>query len=299
MAFLGLNKKERSALELEIIPHEARLKLTRLIRDACQCEDEPAIELVRTHEFVNMANQVMERPIYLLEPDEWGEEYAHADYAWIRSQRELIMRIPTTIELVEILADYLQRGLLRRSPVNAILKSCNCGFSFAAEELRNDKIKISVQILSVDEIPDPDLSHEHVNIRALVKRMDRALEEKDTPGMLHVAASIFETLAKDVLKNPNVDNQPLGGFFEAYRKKSLLPDTILDYMLQIYKDRNTTPLAGHGSITVPDISEQHAIVLAELTKAIIRSERSLAVRSTNAKHTLGTNPHPKKAPGSA
>jgi hypothetical protein len=297
MAFLGLNKKERSALELEIIPHEARLKLTRLIRDVCQCE-EPAIELVRTHEFVNIANQVMERPIYILEPDEWGEEYAHGDYAWLRSQRELIMRIPTTIELVEILADYLQQGLLRRNAVNTILKSCNCGFSFAAEEQRNDKVKISVDILSVDEIPEADLSHEHVNIRSLVRRMDRALAEKDAPAVLHVAASVFETLAKDVLKNPKVDNQPLGGFFEAYRKKSLLPDTILDYMLQVYKDRNTTPLAGHGSTAVPDISDQQAIVLAEMTKAIIRSERSLAVQSTSAKHTLTPHAAATKAPGS-
>jgi len=95
--------------------------------------------------------------------------------AWLRSQRELIMRIPSTIELVEILADYLQQGLLRRGSVNAILKSCNCGFSFAAEEQRNDKVKISVEVLSVDEIPEPDLSHEHVNIRSLVKRMHRAL----------------------------------------------------------------------------------------------------------------------------
>lgn len=293
-----LLQRHRRLLELEIIPHEARLKLTRLIRDACQYEGESAIELVRTHEFVNIANQVMERPIYVLEPDEWGEEYMHADYAWLRSQRELIMRIPTTIELVEILADYLQQGLLRRGAVNAIRNSCNCGFSFAAQEERGDKVKISVEILSVDEIPDADLSHEHVNIRSLVKRMDRALEGKDAAGVLHVAASIFETLAKDVLKNPNVDNRPLGGFFEAYRQRSLLPDTILDYMLQVYKDRNTTPLAGHGSTKAPDISEEHAIVLAELTKAIIRSERSLAVRSTSAKHILGSHEHSKKAPGS-
>jgi hypothetical protein len=129
--------------------------------------------------------------------------------------------------------------------------------------------------------------------------MDRALAGKDAAGVLHVAASIFETLAKDVLKNPNVDNQPLGGFFEAYRKKSLLPDTILDYMLQIYKDRNTSPLAGHGSTAVPDISEQQAIVLAELTKAIIRSERSLAVRSTGAKHTPTSHLELDKPPGSA
>lgn len=297
MTFLGLNNKQQRALELEIVPHEARLNLTRLIRDACSCE-ESAIELVRTHEFVNIANQVMERPIYALEPDEWGEEYAHADYAWIRSQRELIMRIPTTIELVEILADYLQQGLLQTRAVNSILKKCNCGFKFSVEELRNDKTKIIVEVLSVDEIAEPDLSQEHTNIRFLVERMDRALAGKDSSGVLHVAASIFETLAKDVLKNPNVDNQPLGGFFESYRKRSLLPDTILDYMLQIYKDRNTTPLAGHGSTVIPEISEQQAVVLAELTKAIIRSERNLAVRSTSAKRTATSHADAAKAPGS-
>ncbi|HLM79889.1 MAG TPA: hypothetical protein VK302_04570 [Terriglobales bacterium] len=298
MAFLGLTKNEQRSLELEIVPHEARLKLTRLIRDKCSCEGESAIELVRTHDFVNIANQVMERPIYRLEPDAWGEDYAHVDYAWLRGQRELIMRVPTTIELVEILADYLQQGMLPQGMVNVILEECNCGFSFGIQELYNGKTTVTVRVVPVEEIPEPDLSQEHVNIRFLVERMDRALADKDAAGVLHVAASIFETLAKDVLKNPNVENEPLGGFFESYRNRSLLPNPILDYMLQIYKDRSTTPLSAHGRTAIPEISEQQAVVLAEMTKAIIRSERSLAVRSSSAKQVTTSSAGPIKAPGS-
>ena len=73
-----------------------------------------------------------------------------------------------------------------------------------------------------------------------------------------------------------VDSQPLGAFFEGYRKKSLLPDPVLDYMLEIYKARNTQPMAGHGSLNPPTVDAAQATVLCELTKSIVRIERSLA-----------------------
>ena len=93
---------------------------------------------------------------------------------------------------------------------------------------------------------------------------------------LHASASIFETLAKDVMNTSAVDSQPLGAFFEGYRKKSLLPDPVLDYMLEIYKARNTQPMAGHGSLNPPTVDAAQATVLCELTKSIVRIERSLA-----------------------
>src|SRR5205807_7428142 len=91
----------------------------------------------------------------------------------------------------------------------------------------------------------------HPNIRLLLDRMNDALRREDHPGVLHASASIFETLAKDIVGISTIQNQPLKGFFERYRKNSALPDKILDYILAIYESRNITPLAGHGSTQTP------------------------------------------------
>jgi hypothetical protein len=280
MPFMGLTKSQTQQLELEVVPHDVRLKLTRLIRDVCSGPD-VSIELVRMSKFVNIANNVMHRQIYELEPDDWGEDYPHAWHAVIHSQFELVMRRPTTVELAEILGDYLQSEMLDVRKVNNLLKDGRCGFSFKSPEaFGRDKVAISVNVVPTDSIPEPDLSSDHQNIRVLAKRMDNALEQKDTSGVLHAAASIFETLAKDVVKNPSIQNKTLGGFFELYRNNSLLPSPILDYIKQVYDQRNTEPLAGHGSTTLPSITPAEAIVLVEMTKGIVRSERKLAEESS-------------------
>lgn len=276
MPFIGLSQAEKRQLELEVVPAETRLKLTRLIRERCNSR-ESAIQLVWTARFINMANHVMNRQIYELESDDWGEDYPHAAYAIIESERELIMRRPTTVELAEILADYLQEEMLEIKAVNDLLRDANCGFVFRKHEAGEDRISISVKIMSVSEIADADLSREHPNIRVLVHRMDRALTDADYPAVLHSAASVFETLAKDVISNPKIQDKTLASFFDAYRKESKLPDALLDYVQQVYRDRNTKPLAGHGSVRPPRISQREAVVLAELTKAIVRSERRLAL----------------------
>ena len=73
-----------------------------------------------------------------------------------------------------------------------------------------------------------------------------------------------------------IPQKSLGVFFESYRKSSLLPSPILDYILDLYKRRNTVPLAGHGHLDVTTIKNEEAIVLAEMTKAFVRIERQLS-----------------------
>ncbi len=95
------------------------------------------------------------------------------------------------------------------------------------------------------------------------------------PSVLHASASIFETLAKDIVGTPTVQNEPLGGFFEKYRNDSLLPAAILDYIHESYKARNITPLAGHGSTETQKITKEESVVLAEMTKAFVKIEYKL------------------------
>jgi len=274
--FMGLNEAQKRQLEMEVVPSETRLRLTRIIRDKCCCRDDRAIQLVRLAPFVNMVNHVMNRKTYILEGDDWGE-YPHEAYAVLESERELMMRSPSTVQLAEILGDYLQADMLGIGEVNEVLAEANCGFAFTKQDVDADRFLIRIKVVSASEIPEADVSHDHPNIRVLVSRMDRALNDEDYAAVLHSSASIFEALAKDVVGDASVQNQTLASFFERYRKDSRLPDPLLDYILATYRQRNTTPLAGHGSMSLPTIGHGEAVVLAELTKAIIRSERKLAL----------------------
>jgi hypothetical protein len=123
-----------------------------------------------------------------------------------------------------------------------------------------------------------DTSVEHPNIRVLIDRMDDAAARDDRAGVLHASASVFETMAKDVVDIQTVQDQTLKSFFERYRKDSTLPDAILDYILAVYEARNVTPLAGHGSTQMPNLSREEAITLAEMTKAFVRIEYRLRAK---------------------
>ena len=276
MVFLGLQPGEKASLELEIVSHDARLKLTRTIRAICRSK-EPTITLIRMNQFVNIANTVLGRPIFVLNPDDWGD-YHDAEYAWHNSEIELIMRRPSTIELVEILADLVQDDVLDSDNVNDILRNDKCSFRF---EIEDNTDGVVIEIDSLSEIPEENLSGDHPNIRKLAERMDAEVEREDPTAVLHTAASIFETLAKDVLSDAKLEAQSLGGFFEKYRKASPLPEPILDYVLDVFQNRNTMPLAGHGSTRTPTITMDDAVVLAELTKATVRAERHIALLETS------------------
>ena len=134
----------------------------------------------------------------------------------------------------------------------------------------------NVNVEITEELDSDENNSEHPNIRALVKRMDLLLENSDYSGVLHTSASIFETLAKTVLNRINLEDKTLGSFFDAYKNKSHLPEPILDMIKNIYSKRNTEPLAGHGSTSIPSVTKKDAIVIVEMTKAFIKMERKLA-----------------------
>ncbi|HNT78922.1 MAG TPA: hypothetical protein PKH77_28275, partial [Anaerolineae bacterium] len=146
-----------------------------------------------------------------------------------------------------------------------------------------DKQHISGNDKSLEETIDArvPLQHSgHPNIVILLKRMDTALEQDDYAAVLHASASIFETMAKDIVGISTVQNQTLKSFFARYRQNSTLPNEILDYILTVYESRNATPLAGHGSTQTPQISREVAISLSEMTKAFVRIEYKLREKRT-------------------
>ncbi len=132
--------------------------------------------------------------------------------------------------------------------------------------------KIIVETLSIEEIEKVNLNSEHINIQTLVNRMDNSFLNEDYSGVLHSSASIFETMAKEIVGIDTVQNNTLKQFFERYRKDSNLPEEILNYIIKIYEMRNITPLAGHGSLIIPKITKDESIILIEMSKSIVRIE---------------------------
>lgn len=129
---------------------------------------------------------------------------------------------------------------------------------------------------SVEHKSETVYSDEHHNIKKiLVPRMNDAFSRGDYAEVIHSSASIFETMAKDIVNISSVQNQTLKGFFDRYRKDSALPDGILNYILGVYESRNVTPLAGHGSTEIPQITKKEALVLCEMTKAFVKIEYGL------------------------
>lgn len=277
-----LNIRMREQLELEVVSTSARLQLTRLLRKSVKVtnansEDAHQIELIRQNKIVNIVNNSVGRPIYTLELSDW--DYLPAEYAWHNGEIEVAMRRPDTATLAEILADLIEETNIRATDVNQILNADGCGFRIYLED--NDAL---IKILDVTELPDqPVGSAKYTNVRKLVERMDRAMQDKDWSLVLHTGASIFETLAKQVVPNPNVQNQSLGGWFSQYRNHSKLATPLLDVMEEIFKRRNIEPLAGHGSASDPSITQQEAIQIRELAVVLVRLERALT------ETTIGTH----------
>ena len=278
---LKLSPRQKEQISLEVVSSDARLDLTRVLRARIKNED-PSIQLVRQNAIINLANTVLNRPIYVLEPDNWGD-YMPAEHGWHNGEFELILRRPGTLQLIETLGDLISSEWLSCEEINEILINCNCSIRFYEEEndsiqkffeQENDSIKIKLVELPdiVQDLP-PD---QNANIRKLIERMDRALQDNDWSLVLHVSASVFETLAKLVVPLNVVENQSLGSFFSAYRKHSTLATPMLDYIESIYKKRNVEPLAGHGSTKDSSITQEEAVTVSTFTRTLVHLERELA-----------------------
>lgn len=280
MYFMGLSKAERKKLETEVVSNAARLKLTCLVRRRCEVRhgggdgDGGNIEIINRNQIINTARTVLGLPIYRLVPDDMGM-YMSEEFAWHAAETELVMRRPDTAQLVEILGDMLEQRMLETDAVNAILSEDNSSVRFETEGFDEN---VSVKLLSDTEIEDENDAADHPNIRVLIERMETGFEKKDYAGVLHASATVFETLAKLVFNNPNVEKETLGAMFAGYQKRSELPAPLLDYILETYNRRNTEPLAGHGATKAPSVTAKDASVLIEITKMCVRLERRLAAQ---------------------
>jgi len=264
-------------LDIDIVSQDLKVYLTRLLHRQIESEDSE-IEILRQNSVINKSRSILGLTIYVLESDEHGY-YHPAEHAWHNGEMELIFRRLNTIQFAEFLCELVEDERFSMEDVNILLERDGVSFRISkvlsTEPTTNTKIAVSV--LPIEYLETVGHSEEHPNVRLLVHRMEQHLEVGDYAGVLHSSASIFETVAKQVVALPTVQNQTLKSFFERYRKDSLLPETVLDYILSVYDKRNITPLAGHGSTLPPNMSREEAIVISEITKAFIRIEYSLQI----------------------
>ncbi len=268
---LYLNQNQISDLEFEVISTPLKVHITRLLSQQIKSQSQSEWAIVSQNALINKARNLVGLPIYALEADDMGE-YHPAEYAWHNGEFELLFRRFNTSEAIEFLGVLIEEDYFSVKVINELLEREGASFHFdgALED------KISVVVTSLENLSTEQEDQGHPNIRVLIRRMDDALQRTDVAGVILTSASIFETLAKDIVGIASIQDQTLKSFFARYRRDSSLPDEILDYVLRIYDARSTTPLAGHGSTQTPEISKEQAIVLSEMTKAFVKIEYRLS-----------------------
>lgn len=260
-----LTDKQKKQLEYEVVSRDLRVYLTRLLDD----QIENGGRIYRLNSLINNARNLLGLPIYVLEADGYGE-YESGEYAWHEGEFQLLMRRFDTISFIEYICELVIHDWFDGNTLNDLFEKD--GLSFRID---NDMSSISVDVMDLKDIKVEDSESAHPNIRVLVNRMERSLENNDLSSVLHSSASIFETLAKDIVPLPTVQDKTLGSFFDRYRQDSRLPEELLDMILNTYKLRGSEPLAGHGSTSMPTITKEQAVVLCEMTKAFVKIEYTL------------------------
>lgn len=269
-----LSKDDKQQLEYEVVSQELRVHLTRLVE---RNENFARHNFINQNWLINRSRTLAGKTIYVLQADDMGG-YEDCEYAWHNGEFELCFRRLDTIRLIELLCEVVDRKWLLRKEVNNLLEQEGASFRLSKGS------STEVEVISIEKLEeDAPQPNEHPNIRVLVNRMASALENSDYPSVLHSSASIFETLAKDVVGIPGVQDQTLASFFDRYKKDSQLPTELQAKVLDTYKSRNSTPLAGHGSTQAPSITKTEAVTLCELTKAFVRIEYHLLTEKVDAK----------------
>ena len=257
-----LTNKQIKQLKYEVLSQNFYVYLTRYLNDWCEENEDGLAIIMRKNRLINLSRTISGGKIYTLTDD-----LEPIEFSWHDSNFLLIFRELNTIEFIEFICDLINYEYFRIDFINDLLKKEGASFY-----IYSSSAELAIEIYSIEEIGKEKLDEEHLNIRTLVARMDSAFENEDYANVLHASASIFEVMAKDIIRIDSVQDQTLKSFFDRYRNESKLPHEILDYILETYNNRNITSLAGHGSLTLPEITKEQSLILNEMTKAFVRIE---------------------------
>lgn len=266
MMTIYLSKDDAISLEYEWIPLSAKAHLIRLLDRYCPPHVNPRTRIPYLQRIVNLANNLSERKFFDLDTDQF-DDYFPEDVARLETEFMICIRRLNPIQFIEFLGTVVEYEYIDINDANIILKEINS--SVAIELDTTGHLSISILPMADKSALDNDASP---NLRTILRRMDSYLNDEDYAAVLLNSAMAIEFISKQIYGSSKIYNQSFGSYFEGYKNKTTLPEPIIDWMLQIYKRRNTEPLASHGSPLHPSITCEEASLIAEMTKAFIRYE---------------------------
>lgn len=266
MMTIYLSKDDAISLEYEWIPLSAKAHLIRLLDRYCPPHVNPRTRIPYLQRIANLANNLSERKFFDLDTDQF-DDYFPEDVARLETEFMICIRRLNPIQFIEFLGTVVEYEYIDINDANIILKEINS--SVAIELDTTGHLSISILPMADKSALDNDASP---NLRTILRRMDSYLNDEDYAAVLLNSAMAIEFISKQIYGSSKIYNQSFGSYFEGYKNKTTLPEPIIDWMLQIYKRRNTEPLASHGSPLPPSITCEEASLIAEMTKAFIRYE---------------------------
>lgn len=276
MTTIYLSKDDAIFLEYEWIPLSAKVQLIRLLDRHYPSHINPHTRIHYLNRIVNIANNLAERKLFVLDTDQYGDYYPE-DIARQESEFMICIRRLNSTQFIEFLATVVEFEYIDISDANTILKEVN---SSVAIKLDNTgRPSISIPPMTDKFALDNDASP---NLRTLLSRMDSCLDDEDYAAVLFNSAMAIELISKEIYGSSKIYDQSFGAYFKGYKNKTTLPEPVIDWMLAIYKRRNTESLAAHGSPLPPSITCEEASLIAEMTKAFIRYESRMQSRATSS-----------------
>ena len=266
MMTIYLSKDDAISLEYEWIPLSAKAHLIRLLDRYCPPHVNPRTRIPYLQRIVNLANNLSERKFFDLDTDQF-DDYFPEDVARLETEFMICIRRLNPIQFIEFLGTVVEYEYIDINDANIILKEINS--SVAIELDTTGHLSISILPMADKSALDNDASP---NLRTILRRMDSYLNDEDYAAVLLNSAMAIEFISKQIYGSSKIYNQSFGSYFEGYKNNTTLPEPVIDWMLQIYKRRNTEPLASHGSPLPPSITCEEASLIAEMTKAFIRYE---------------------------
>lgn len=275
MMTIYLSKDDAISLKYEWIPLSAKVQLIRLLDRHYPPRINPHTRIHYLNRIVNLANNLSERKLFVLDTDQFGD-YFPEDVARQESEFMICIRRLNPIQFIEFLATVVEFEYIDINDANFILKEVNS--SVAIELDTTGRPSISILPMADKSAFDNDASP---NLRTLLSRMDSCLNDEYYAAVLSNSAMAIELISKEIYGSSKIYNQSFGSYFEGYKNNTTLPEPVIDWMLQIYKRRNTEPLAAHGSPLPPSITCEEASLIAEMTKAFIRYESRMQSKASS------------------
>ena len=255
MMTIYLSKDDTISLKYEWIPLSAKVQLIRLLDRHYPPRINPHTRIHYLNRIVNLANNLSERKLFVLDTDQFGD-YFPEDVARQESEFMICIRRLNPIQFIEFLATVVEFEYMDTT----------------------GRPSISILPMADKSAFDNDASP---NLRTLLSRMDSCLNDEDYAAVLSNSAMAIELISKEIYGSSKIYNQSFGSYFEGYKNNTTLPEPVIDWMLQIYKRRNTEPLAAHGSPSSPSITCEEASLIAEMTKAFIRYESRMQSKASS------------------